>query len=298
MQRQGSAAFASYAEMATDFAKARWPEMGRPIKKGVRLYKEGNNFVVKMYDWYDYDPNEASDRMTPILKVSPKNIVTFLPPLERVLRRANSLVIMFPRVLPIHLARARKGVYRIDHEVRIPMRAHGLWGTYPDYSYLKNAAPEYFKGIKFNLLTGECLNAKPDMVTTELPEQRKVWRSELRRYKRGLKARIKVGALEGFIHEEHAALAVDKGRWRYRRDACPDWTQPKLTNLLIKSMRQEKYPAEVLHAFVRSVYADSPYHTNITEQHVLAAVDKVFKKHSEHLRRKYGVFGKTLHTKS
>ena len=281
--------FSTYADMETFFARVMSPKKGRPIKQGWRLYKEGSTFVVKMYDW-------SGGEMLPVLKVSPRNTATYLLPLERVLRNANSLVIMFPRIVPIHLARARKGVYRIGHEMGVPMRVTS-WGTYPDYTFFRKEAPEYFRGIKFNLITGECLNAKPDTVTTELPEQRKVWRSELRRYKRGLKARAKVGALRGFIEAEQAAIKEAGNAWPYHRRVRPDWTDSKWTNLLVKNMKKEKYPAEILQAFVRSV--DPIWHNQrITEKDVLRAVDQVFTRNSEHLRRKYGVFGKTLHMKS
>ena len=288
----------SYADMAGYFRKVKTPSKGRPLKRGLRLYKEGNNYVVKMQDW-----RGAED--IPLFKVSPKNVVTFLLPLEHVLRDSNTLVILLPRVIPIHLTRAKKGVYRISHEGSMNMNPR-LWdpcGSYPNWAFMRNEAPQYFKGIKFNFLTGECLNPQPDQATTELPEQRKVWRGELRRYKRGLKARIKVGALEGFIHEEQVALRAASSVWKYRRGVCPDWTQPKLTNLLLKSMRKETYPAELLQAFVRSAistYTVGGWDSSaaLTGQYLLRVVDQVFTQNSEHLRRKYGVFGKTLHMKS
>jgi len=301
----------SYAYMAEYFCKAKTPSKGRPLKRGLRLYKEGNNYVVKMQHWRVV----GDTPFTPLFKVSPKNVVTFLLPLEHVLRDSSTLVILLPRVIPIHLTRAKKGIYRISHEGSMNMNPR-LWDhsrSYPNWAFMRKEAPQYFKGIKFNLLTGECLNPQPDQSTTELPEQRKVWRGELRRYKRGLKARIKVGALEGFIHEEQVALRAASSAWKHRRDVCPDWTQPKLTNLLIKSMRKETYPAELLQAFVRSglggvVSVGGVIHTYtagvwdssaaLTGQHLLRVVDQVFTQNSEHFRRKYGVFGKTLHMKS
>ena len=276
--------FMSYTSMEDYFMRCRQPKKGRPIRSDMRLYKEGNNYGVKMVDWSGSVRGEV-----PVFKVSPKNVVTFLLPLERVLLSAQSLVTVLPRVIPIHLCRAKKGVYRISHEAGMETHVYG-------WKCMRNEAPQYFKGIKFNFLTGECLNPQPDQATTELPEQRKVWRGELRRYKRGLKARIKVGALEGFIHEEQVALRAASSVCKYRRDVCPDWTQPKLTNLLVKSMRKETYPAELLQAFVRSGMGQQ--YADLTGQHLLRVVDQVFTQNSEHFRRKYGVFGKTLHMKS
>ena len=54
-------------------------------------------------------------------------------------------------------------------------------------------------------------------------------------------------------------------------------------------------------AFVQSVeqnkYLRGWQHHDITQEQVLEAVNKTFTRHSEVLRREYGVFGKTLHKK-
>jgi len=49
-------------------------------------------------------------------------------------------------------------------------------------------------------------------------------------------------------------------------------------------------------AFIQSVEASWRY-TNITQELVLEVVDRIFTRHSEVLRREYGVFGKILHKK-
>jgi len=281
----------SYADMVEYFRKVKTPSKGRPLKQGVRLYQEGKTFVVKMYNW-------QRGEEVPWFKVTPKNVVTFLIPLKDVLLSSHGLVILLPRIVPVFLCRARKGIYQIAGEKAMIMKPSRWGNDYPDWTHYRKTAPEYFKGIKFDLLTGECLNPQPDQATTELPAQRKVWRSELRRYKRGLKARAKVGALRGFIDEERVAIRAAKSVWQYRRKVCPKWTEPEWADLLIKSMKKEKYPAEILQAFVRSTYSNSFASDGTTEELILKAVDQVFTQNSEHLRRKYGVFGKTLHMKS
>lgn len=279
----------SYADMEAYFKRVKTPSKGRPLKPGVRLYKEGKNFVIKMYSW-------SAGGEVPLFKVAPNSDVTFLLPLEDVARNSNSLVMLVRRIVPIHLCRYKKGVYRVAAEKTMSV-VHSYGWTHLDWRYMRYGAPQYFKGIKFNLLTGECLNAQPDLTTTELPEPRKKWRSDLRRYKRGLHARVKVGALRGYIEEENAAQAAAGSRWAYRNTIKPKWDSEELAARLVRCMKANKYPADILQAFVR--HAASHWWTSsaIDDAQMLKFVEQVFRTNSVILRRRYGVFGKTLHLK-
>ena len=84
--------------------------------------------------------------------------------------------------------------------------------------------------------------------------------------------------------------------WNERKRLAVDWEQDKWRKKLIHCMKDEKYPPEILMAFVQSV-EEGWRHRSITQELVLETVDKIFTQHSEVLRREYGVFGKTLHKK-
>ena len=66
--------------------------------------------------------------------------------------------------------------------------SHWHYG-YQAHNEIMREAPSYFKGLRFHMLTGECLNQRPDDTFIEDPEKRKEWRKMLTKFKRGMKAR-------------------------------------------------------------------------------------------------------------
>ena len=62
-------------------------------------------------------------------------------------------------------------------------------------SEMMREAPAYFQGIKFNIITGECLNRRPDDKFVEKPAERKIWRQALAKFKRGIKSKGKGSCL-------------------------------------------------------------------------------------------------------
>ena len=62
-------------------------------------------------------------------------------------------------------------------------------------------SPAYFQGLKFNIKTGECLNRRPDDKFIEKPNERKIWRQALSKFKRGIRARAKVRAFDPLIEK-------------------------------------------------------------------------------------------------
>tara|TARA_R110000787_G_scaffold229803_1_gene337343 strand:- start:197 stop:778 length:582 start_codon:yes stop_codon:yes gene_type:complete len=165
---------------------------------------------------------------------------------------------------------------------------------YHDWSKIKKDGAEYFNGIQFDLLTGVCLNAQPNMMDTVKTDVRKAWLRDVKRFKKGLKARAKVGALDGFIRDVKANT-INTTYWAYK-NSLPKWTSNEITQLVLESMRTEQYPAELLHLIVATVDTGWQQRTT-TNQDVLRNVDKVFDAHSIHFRKAYGVFGDTIHVK-
>ena len=88
----------------------------------------------------------------------------------------------------------------------------------------------------------------------------------------------------------------NKLKWHERKRLAIEWEDDVWRRKLVQCMKSEKYPPEILMAFVQSV-EQSWQHHDITQEQVLETVSKTFTKHSEVLRREYGVFGKTLHKK-
>jgi len=158
--------------------------------------------------------------------------------------------------------------------------------------------PEYFQGLKFNLANMLWVNPQPDASTTIKTAERKAWLRDLRRYKRGLKSRVKVGALQEYIDKANEERSSTNQYPHYWRRAFDVMGSAEVVTAIITSMKSEEYPPVILEAFVRSVPLGYGQGGAINTEQVLENVDRVFTEHSVALRREYGVFGKTLHVKS
>jgi hypothetical protein len=96
--------------------------------------------------------------------------------------------------LPFYWYRVATGRWKIVHARHIPR-----YGQY--HSIMKKEAPEYFEGITFDLLTGDCVNRRPNLLSTVNPDARRVWRSKLTKFKRGIKVREKLGVFDTLLKE-------------------------------------------------------------------------------------------------
>jgi len=277
--------FNSYNEFAEDFKKCRSKRAGRPIRGWCRLYREGNDYVVKLLGW-------RSDNK-PLFRVTPDNIITFVAPVNEMLMHKQTLVSSLRKVIPIIMERKRRGIYVIAGTRDPQYLPTASTGMHTDWGKVRKHGPEYFNGIKFDLLTGLCLNAQPNMTDTIIPEMRKAWLRDVKRFKKGLKARAKVGALEEFIRDLGGDISQTTV-WAYQRN-LPRWDSDEITQLVLGSMKTEQYPAELLKLMVETTWLGRVY--DITNQDVIKNVDKVFDNHSVHFRQAYGVFGDTVHIK-
>lgn len=278
----------SYQDFANDFKKCRNHEAGRPLKGWCRLYQEGEDYVVKLVGW------KSSNR--PLFRVSPDNVLTFTAPVEEMLGFKQTLVGSLWRLIPFCMERKRKDIYVVAGVNDPKFQTAGHNAHYHDWSKVKKDGAEYFNGIQFDLLTGVCLNTQPNMMDTVKTDVRKAWLRDVKRFKKGLKARAKVGALDGFIKQ----VGIDKQKngasyWSWKQ-GLDKWDSPEITQLVLESMRTEQYPPELLHLIVATV--DIGWQpAAITNDMVFNNVDKVFNTHSIHFRKAYGVFGDTIHVK-
>jgi hypothetical protein len=282
----------SYKGAENMYRGCRSPKAGKPLPGQWRLFKEKNTFTICL-------PLSGWHRVPAYLSVAtitPNNTLTMLLSKDELLNYSNTIVVMLGKLTPITCQRFATGKYRIGKGKRQTWSlGDGDRRTW--FLLTKDNSQQYYKGIKFDLMTGLCLNPEPDESVEPVPEQRKVWLRELKRFKRGLKSRAKVGALTAHIQKANAIrVENNKLSWHERKRLAIDWEQDTWRKKLVWCMKNETYPPEILMAFVQSVETSWGHHS-ITQELVLETVDNMFTKHSEMLRREYGVFGKTLHKK-
>ena len=116
-------------------------------------------------------------------------------------------------------------------------------------------------------------------------ERRRVWLSSLRKFKRGVKIRAKLGVIE------HICQQVATERKGQQTWDAPQWEHDRWITLLYTSIRDDEYPTELLVGFVKTAEV-SFFNPKMqpTVVSTLNAVDYVCKQLSKQLRSKFGVF--------
>jgi len=207
--------------------------------------------------------------------IRPDNTIEFPMSISDVSKKAQTLSCNMYSIIPFGIFRISSGRYRL-----YDTHSGGTWKY-------RETCPEYFAGIKFNMLTGECLNRQPDKTTIEIPEKRLEWRRKLATYKKGLKARAKLGAFDSHIQ----TLEVAKNTRHNSNDWSSSWVEPDRINLLHTSMVNVDYSQELLTEIVKSCMADRWHRSNVLNSNdIKFEIDRIFKQASIPLRKKFGVF--------
>ena len=274
----------SYKDMEALFSTCRSPAKGKPLPAHWRLYKDDSEFPSV------YWINIGWRRNKKFCEGRSDDTVKFCLTPEELYQVSNSIVMVLHKIFPIRCERKRQGIYNIG---AIGVVSNN-WGTY--LSVDKDNSCEYFQGLTFDLKTCRITNPQPDLMDTTDPDMRKAWRKDLTRFKRGLKARAKVGALTGYITE----VQSEDRSWSLHNkeissDSGIDLSHPENSDAqqyVLKCMDIEQYPEDLLRAFVfwsakHNLYSRSP----IDNTAVFKYVDQMFNKHSLDFRKAYGVFG-------
>ena len=272
----------SYEEVEKFWNSCRFKDKGKPIGSWGRLFKRGDrfDFHVNPYSGGDYNSNNC------FASLHPHDTIEFNLTVEQVRNYGQSLGCSMDNIIPFGIHRIAMLRYKIwdadgrdDTWTKIEKSWKGMWK-------FRKQAPEYFQGIKFNMLTRECLNRQPDQTRIEIPEKRKEWRRKLALYKKGLKARAKLGAFNSHIQ----TLNTDKNT-RHGNDWSNSWVDGDRLNLLHRSMENVDYPQELLAEIVKSCLTQYWYgYESVSSKHIDWEIDRIFKQASIPLRKKFGVF--------
>ena len=163
--------------------------------------------------------------------------------------------------------------------------------TYNIQSRMMKESPAYFQGLKFNIITGECLNRRPDDKFIEKPAERKIWRQSLAKFKRGIRARAKVRAFDPLIEK---VWAERQGQNQYHWKQ-PDWSSKPWLDLLEQSIRNNEFPHELLIGFCSTPSSGYYQQSKPTSKEVFDSTHKILNDMSVELRRRFDVFEKEGH---
>lgn len=116
-------------------------------------------------------------------------------------------------ITPVMWNRVGTGRWRVAHmackamsDIRANRNDRGIVDSRYDkisrdqhWEYLNKYAPEFFPGIAFSLVTGECLNRRPDFKHSINPEAKKLWLRKVKAFKRMIRVQTKLGVWETLI---------------------------------------------------------------------------------------------------
>jgi hypothetical protein len=280
--RYNECAIKTYDDAKAFFAKCRTPDKGRHLKNWARLHPVTLEDGTTAYE----------------VRANGKGIVRFLPDntLEFVCNsltaRETSITLSqaLQRAVPFYWIRIATGRYRVEHIKQMKYNESqsptGHW--WEDGQHLRTKAPEFFEGIKFDLTTGECLNRKPDILTQVIPEKRKAWLSDLRKFKKQVKIRAKMGVFDSLLKTEYDRRIANRKGYE-----MPDWTSDHWVKLLASSIKDTQVPMELMVGLAQSCHVSYWSPRVPTREDVLKALEHICTEQSVYLRREYGVFDET-----
>tara|TARA_A100000172_G_scaffold5685_1_gene3264 strand:- start:707 stop:1678 length:972 start_codon:yes stop_codon:yes gene_type:complete len=194
-------------------------DKGKPIKpSGLRLfYADSDKSLIRVMHYND-----------PLFSVDSNNILTW----EMRWLGGYMQTTAMCQYNPIALYRLGTNNYSVVT----------LWDKYKGRNAYE--LPYVFHGLKYNLLTGEYLNAKFRNKTVEKPEQRKQWRKLLSRHKKVLKTTVVLGAVKSLGYNQRMKLQ-NHLRDKFKTRDIP-WNRRQLVEYVLGVMKSDTLPQEYI----------------------------------------------------
>lgn len=219
------------------------------------------------------------------LRVRGKRIATIRPD--------NSVEVFFPDAPSFYYCKwlglvpfaAARGKTAILHVAQFPRSLRFGYEVLDKYIARKTAPPAV-DGIRFDLVTGECLNPSPWLERERHADKELEWKRQLRAFKRTLKTMAKVGAFNHLFVQSWEEWYDMRG---------PDWTPAtaeELHTLIVTGECQKVVDLLALdQGFYQGTYTIS---TERTTERVLNAFDTVYARHRDAVRKLAGCYSEHL----
>jgi len=188
------AAFKSYEDIYKWFKTARSPARGKPFGRWARVYQDNDKcFRVVVHN-------------TSFLQVTPENKAVVLLDAPGIRTINNTLSANLHRLLPMFIIRTGKLHYKIESlatiKAKVAQSNSSVW-------HAAQEGVEAFAGLTLDLTTGKFDNPKKDLKDRVNNDMRRQWLSTLRKFKRGIKVRFKLGVFDKYVAEvgsEYASI--------------------------------------------------------------------------------------------
>lgn len=248
----------SYVDCMAKWKTVRSKEKGKPIGSSFRIFENANGSFELKHWGYD------------VATIYPDNTIE--------LKFTGRPPAVLHETVPIYEANVAKGHYRIDHAANVERGKYG----YPDHIHMTKVAPEYFPGIKFNMITGECLNRRLDRSERLDHFMNKNWKRDLGKFRKNLMARAKLGAFDAIVAEYGA------NRMSYYKQTM---ALDEFLKAFAEAMKGDDYPADFIKEFVRISLYRNRYKNDVSiAQRVEYTLTSLVESNRIVLKQLYGVY--------
>jgi hypothetical protein len=268
--------FTSYDQIVKWIAKGKNPAEGRKKRSFMFRMQEDVVVVSHAQRWATRRPDGSWDytqlqwRLIDFAEITPGDVITFTLDAAEMRKIAASMSSTFWRVLGLSWVRVGTGRYNIAHYDST--RYKSLYGQYtegPKY--------EFFKGMMWEFARGICINPRPPILKKVDREQRKVWCSDLKKFRRLFLTKVKLGVVQKIIEEK-----PDTGKRVYEQE---------LPDAILDAIKTGDAHTDLIERLVVCAKRQY-YHTDLTSAAVAQYLRSVINSNSVRYRQEYGVLQK------
>lgn len=137
------------------------------------------------------------------------------------------------------------------------------------------AGHEHYRGMQWDISTGVCLNPRPSILKTVNRDKRKDWVASLKRFRRALHTRVKLGVVQSMI---------DTGKIL----DMPSVGLPELTNNILEAIKSGEVHTDLIGQIIRYTYFKG-WQKSVDNDRFKLTVESIINGNSVRFRQEFGV---------
>lgn len=184
--------FTTYAQVATWLGKGKKRSEGRR-KRAIMLRMDAAGVIIvaharKQYGAMSGATSSPLYKLTDFAELRSNNTLIFTTTSAELLPVAASLSSMFHRIFGLAWDRVGRGRYVIHS-----------YAPGENYREARKKGHEHYRGMQWDIFTGQCLNPRLSILKTVNKDKRKDWVASLKKFRRAVHTRVKLGVIEKML---------------------------------------------------------------------------------------------------
>lgn len=262
--------FSNYVQLEAWLGKGKKREVGRRKRAFMfRMNAEGVIIVSHARKHWVKQEDNSMWKLTDFAELRPTNVLTFTCETSDMVPIAASMSSTFWRIFGLAWHRMGRGRYVLFHW-------DGVHSYLTYWEQLKKGH-EHFKGMSWDLIEHKCYNPKPPILKTVDKDNRKEWVAALRKFRRAVHVRIKLGVVQEMINR-----GPDGGKRVYDNE---------LSDAVLDALQSGEVHTDLLERLIINTKRAS-YHRPVSPEKVKQLVESILNGYSVPFRQAFGVLRK------